>query len=144
MTQDRPLTGKQRVFLREYLSNGFNGVQAAKKAGYSGNTNTLAQRAHELVNKSKVKAEIDRIITEKTEKMDVTVEFIVSKLMKGLSLAESKQDLVAMARFSELLGKYKAMFTENVRTTTERQRELSEKEKVEAREIATIRLRAGA
>jgi len=149
MTQDRPLTGKQQAFVDHYTGDCFyNKLASAKAAGYAPNAknrdNVCGQLGHKLVKIGKIRAAIDEIKAKKAEKIEVSVEFIVSKLMKGLSLAESKQDLVAMARFSELLGKYKAMFTENVRTTTERQRELSEKEKAEAREIATIRLRAGA
>jgi len=54
----RPLTYKQDRFKDEYIANGGNGLQAAKAAGYSGNDNTLKQRAHELVTNSNVQAAI--------------------------------------------------------------------------------------
>lgn len=54
----RKLTGKQQVFVTEYCNNGYNGFQAAKKAGYKGNDNTLAVVAHENLNKPNIKAVI--------------------------------------------------------------------------------------
>lgn len=52
------LTAKQEAFVREYLISN-NGLDAARKAGYKGNDNTLAVVAAENINKPNVKAVID-------------------------------------------------------------------------------------
>lgn len=52
------LTPMQVLFVRAYLSNGYNGTQAAKTAGYRGNQNTLGVVAHENLNKPKIDAVI--------------------------------------------------------------------------------------
>jgi phage terminase small subunit len=52
-------TGKQRAFVDEYLKD-FNGVKAAKRAGYNGDYWTLAAIASENLKKPKIKEEIER------------------------------------------------------------------------------------
>lgn len=54
------LTGKQRAFVNAYLSNGMNGVQAAKAAGYKGTYNTLCAVAHENLRKPLIRKAIDQ------------------------------------------------------------------------------------
>lgn len=53
------LTNKQKAFVEAYLANGFNGVKAARAAGYAGNENTLAVVASENLRKPKIAALID-------------------------------------------------------------------------------------
>lgn len=54
------LTGKQRAFAKAYCANGFNGVRAARSAGYKGSYSTLGVLAHENLKNPKVRAEIDK------------------------------------------------------------------------------------
>jgi phage terminase small subunit len=56
------LTTKQRVFINAYLTNGFNGAQAAMTAGYS--IPWARMMAYENLNKPYIKAEIRRIFDE--------------------------------------------------------------------------------
>jgi hypothetical protein len=58
------LTGKQKMFVEAYLSNGFNATEAARTAGYKGSDNTLSQRGHELVRNSKIAVLIQNRVTE--------------------------------------------------------------------------------
>lgn len=53
------LTGLQRAFIEEWFKD-FNGTQAARRAGYSGDENALAVRASELLRNRKVAAEIEK------------------------------------------------------------------------------------
>lgn len=52
----KKLTGKQEVFVEQYLANGRNGTKAARDAGYKGNDNSLAVQAHEYLRKPKIQA----------------------------------------------------------------------------------------
>ena len=113
--EDKPLTGKQQAMADNWLTNGYNGTAAAMSALYAVNAvnreavcRAIASRELAKVN---VKAYIAGKQAKSADKVDVTIEFIVRKLLRGLELAEEKADLVSMARFSELLGKYKAIFT---------------------------------
>ncbi len=60
---DRPLTTKQRLFVEAYLANP-NATEAARKAGYSGDSNTLGQRGNELVRNSKIAALLEKRVEE--------------------------------------------------------------------------------
>lgn len=53
------LRGKKKAFVLAYLSNNFNGTEAARKAEYKGNDHTLAQVAYENLRKPDVAAAID-------------------------------------------------------------------------------------
>lgn len=56
------LTIKQRLFIDEYLKC-FNATEAARRAGYQGNDNTLSQTGHKMVRNGKtaerIKARLD-------------------------------------------------------------------------------------
>ena len=54
------LTGKQRAFVDAWFSLRYNGVAAARAAGYQGDDNSLAAIASQNLRKLKVKEEIER------------------------------------------------------------------------------------
>jgi phage terminase small subunit len=55
------LEAKQRIFVREYLSNGRSPTRAAQAAGYGGkNRNVLTVTGMEVYNKPEVRALIDQ------------------------------------------------------------------------------------
>lgn len=67
----KKLTAKQEAFVEEYLGNGFNGVQAARNAGYEGNDATLRAIASENLTKpniaSRVRARIEGLAANSNE-----------------------------------------------------------------------------
>lgn len=113
---------RAEAIAQAYCTNGFNktnGLRSIKKADGSqyysdGYCLTLG---HKLYKNIRVKKAMDSIKAKIAEKVDVTVEFIVEKLLAGLILAEQKGDLVSMARFTELLGRHKAIFTDKYQDT---------------------------
>lgn len=52
-------TGKQQAFIDAYFACNFNGVRAARKAGYKGSYGTLAQVASENLKKPELRAAIN-------------------------------------------------------------------------------------
>lgn len=56
------LTSKQRAFVNAYVSNGQNGTQAAREAGYKGNDNVLGVTAHDLLKVPKVQEAIQGLL----------------------------------------------------------------------------------
>jgi len=78
----RKLTPKREAFAENYLSNGFNGTEAARAAGYKGNDQTLAQVAHENLRNpeiaSRVRARIEGLAASANE-----VLFILGDHLRG-------------------------------------------------------------
>ena len=63
------LSDKQRAFVEHYLES-WNATKAARRAGYRGNSNTLAVVGWENLRKPKISAEIERRISEKAMRAD--------------------------------------------------------------------------
>ena len=86
-------------------------------------------------------------VAEIAEKIDITVESIaaeISTIAFGRITANIgvQGNITNKLKALELLGRFKAMFTDNInQTDTQRQRELDERETQEAERIASIRLR---
>jgi hypothetical protein len=59
---EQNLTDKQRLFIEHYLSNGLNGADAARRAGYS--EDTARFQASRLLTNVNIRAEIDRRLAE--------------------------------------------------------------------------------
>jgi phage terminase small subunit len=75
----RELTEKQRRFAQEYVLD-LNATQAAIRAKYS--KKTSEQIGYQLLQLSSVKAEIDRLLSSKTKKLDLSLENILSEYMR--------------------------------------------------------------
>jgi hypothetical protein len=58
------LTGKQRIFVEAYLSNGFNATDAARQAGYKGEESTLSSVGYENLRKPDIAVEINARLNE--------------------------------------------------------------------------------
>jgi hypothetical protein len=141
---NRTLSLKQRLFASEYNANGGNGLQAAKKAGYSGDSNTLGQRAHELVNNSKVKAYIEAETAKITAINNIKIKTRLERQAFWSNMMDNAGNDADKLRASELLGKSEADFTDNLNTAqSEQAKALSEQEQLEAARLANIRLRTG-
>lgn len=77
---DKPgdLTGKQQVFIDEYLSNGFNATEAARKAGYKGDSKTLAVVGFENLRKPNISA----IVNERLNEAAMSANEVLARLSK--------------------------------------------------------------
>ena len=73
------LTGLQRAFIDEWFKD-FNGVKAAKRAGYQGDYSTLGSVASENLKKPKIQAEIER----RWSAHGVTSEEVLATLTKQM------------------------------------------------------------
>lgn len=95
----KKLTPKQEAFTEEYLANGFNGVQAAKEAGYSGDDATLRAIASENLTKpniaSRVRARLDGLHANADEVLNLLADHLRADLadFKGCFDDEGRLDL---------------------------------------------------
>lgn len=62
----RPLTTKQQAFIDQYFLCNFNGTEAAARAGYKGNRQTLSVVASENLRKPKIRSAIRERLKEQT------------------------------------------------------------------------------
>lgn len=95
------LTGKQRVFINAYLTNGFNATEAARIAGYKGNNVTLAAVGYENLRKPQIASEIAQRINEHCASANEVLD-VLTKQMRG-SLA----DVIGIAGDPELADELK-------------------------------------
>ena len=103
------LTGKQSLFSKYIFTIGSesfgNGVESARRAGYKGNDNTLAQTAHKLVINGKIIAEKQRIQAELVKKMDITVNECIDSL--ALDIRGKDTNKRDKYKAMDLLGEFK-------------------------------------
>ena len=103
------LTAKQKGFIEELAKNQWNGTQAAVAAGYSAKSaHVMASR---LLKNPAITGELDRRTAEIVEKTDVEVDEIVRGL-REIAFGRKKATNTEVLRALELLGKFKAMFTD--------------------------------
>lgn len=100
------LTDKQRKFCIEYMKD-FNATQAAIRSGYR--KRTAGSMGTENLQKPLIKAELDRLREKVYTDAEITVNDIVQRLTDLSVNAKKDSDRL---RALELLGRYKAMFTE--------------------------------
>lgn len=100
------LTPLMLAFIDEYMID-LNATAAVTRAGYK---TTYANRiGTELLRHPLVKPEIDKRMQEKRERNEVTVDFVLNKLVKIISDTEDGNPNAAL-RGLELLGKHLGMY----------------------------------
>ena len=103
------LTGKQQAFIREYLTNGYNGTKAAIAAGYS--KRSAKEIAVENLTKPLIVKEKDRLMSKIADECGCTKELVFNKLKEATTLdMDSKGSIVLKAL--ELIGKHHGLFTD--------------------------------
>lgn len=132
---------KARAIAAEYLTNGYNKVDALKTVGYS--KNYSEHFGLKLFDNNTVKAEITRMQAKAEHKIEGKIKNRAERQVFWSDVCDS--DKVAMAdrlRASELLGRSEADFTDNINSTDiVRKAELDAEQKAEAQRIINIRLR---
>lgn len=123
------LTKKQKVFVKEYLID-LNATQAMIRAGYS--AKTANEAGSRMLAKVSVKKAIEESLAERSEKLDITAEYVLNGLktvaercMQGTPVLEFdkqmgeyvmtgewKFDSGGANKSLELLGKYMKLFTD--------------------------------
>jgi len=133
------LTAKQKTFIEELPKSQWNGTKAALAAGYS--PKGAAVMAHRLLKNPRIAQELEKRRAQIVEKTDVEVGEIVAAL-RLIAFGDRVTNSDRL-RALDLLGRYKAMFTDRTEITTpQQQRELSERERAECLALAAIRLGA--
>lgn len=130
----RPLSEKQRLFIKEYLVD-LNATQAAIRAGYS--AKTAYRQGADLLQKTSIREAIEKAQAERSQRVEVTQDYVISNLVeiversmqrapvtnrKGEQIKDSKGrnvwcfDAKAANKALELLGKHLGLFSDRVQT----------------------------
>lgn len=80
------LTPKQQRFVEEYLIDS-NATQACIRAGYS--EKSAMEQGYQLLHKTSVKAEIERLQAETSKKLNVTKESLIQDLLEIKDLCKT-------------------------------------------------------
>lgn len=128
----RPLSEKQRLFIKEYLVD-LNATQAAIRAGYS--AKTAYRQGADLLQKTSIREAIEKAQAERSQRVEVTQDYVLSNLVeiversmqrapvtnrKGEQIKDSKGrnvwcfDAKAANKALELLGKHLGLFSDRV------------------------------
>ena len=125
------LSEKQRKFVEEYLID-LNGTQAAIRAGYS--PKTAYSMGNENLRKPDIQIELKKAIEKMSQQTEVTVARVINELAK-IAFASSADVFngfeIRMSdknKALELLGKYLAMFTDNINLNNDQEIKVSFKE----------------
>lgn len=105
------ITPKQQRFVEEYLID-LNATAAAQRAGYKD-----PNKGRQLVTKSNVAEAIQKKIQERSERVKITQDDVISDLIniKNRCMDEPFDPKNALKAL-ELLGKHLGMFTDKVKT----------------------------
>lgn len=108
------LTPKQRRFVGEYLKD-LNATAAARRAGFS--QRTASEIGYEYLRKPHIRAEVEKRTAEQFTALNITAERILWELSllafaNVPDYAEVGFRYADKIRALELLGKYRALFTE--------------------------------
>lgn len=133
------LTIKQTAFAKTYAIDS-NAGKAYLAAGYKSNGN---ERIHgyKLLQNDRILAVIAQEKAKTAIKSELTRKQVLEHIKFGMEQAMERKHLPSIARFAELEARTLGMLTDNINTTDiTRQKELDEKQKAEAAELARLRL----
>lgn len=136
------LTGKQQALIDHYCTDAEqNGCKAFGMAGYSTKGKKWRINAQKVLSKDYIKRAIAEKLAVIRAKSEDAMKFIRKEHLRFAILCELKGDMVNATRNLEGFARTHAGYTDNINTAdTTKQRELSDKEKAEARRLAHIRL----
>ncbi len=109
------LTQKERAYCRELVDNFQTKSEAARRAGYT--TIRPNQKAYELEQKPKIQEEIERRQQIIAEKYNITQEYLVSRMLKAVDMAEQQERAKDMMDGLEKLSKVTGNWTEKKEVT---------------------------
>lgn len=122
----RPLSGKQKVFVDEYLKD-LNATQAAIRAGYS--KKTAEDIGRQALRKAPVAAAIQEVMDARSKRTQISADYVLNGIKntiercaqeepvvdkEGNHTGEYKFDSGAVLKGYELLGKHLKLFTDKV------------------------------
>lgn len=110
---DKPLTPKQALFVEHYVSNGFNGSQAAISAGHSEKCSRVI--ACENLTKPNICSKIEQRMKELAEKIGVTNEWKLMALKRNTEQSLDKENASGVTGSIDLINKMDGTYADTVK-----------------------------
>lgn len=120
MPKRATLTGKQQAFVEAYFAANYNATEAARRAGYQGDYNTLASLASENLRKDNIRAAIDKRLKQMKMGADevlARLSFVASGSMEDFIDPDSMSIDLRKAKRAEKLGLIKKFKITTVTTS---------------------------
>ena len=130
------ISHRYALFVEEYIKE-MNPIAAAQAAGYNENP---MRAARSILKNQKVKDRIANLKRMQSERLKLTPDFILSRLVKLTLKAEEDDDRANLLRALEMLGKNLALWTEKTDNTHRWENAFSTGNDAEAIEADTKRL----
>jgi phage terminase small subunit len=101
------LTNDEKLFVKEYLSNGFNQTKAYLKIFPNTTYGVAATLSSKLLKKNHIKSFIEKEIEKAGEKMDLRKEDLIKDLLKikEMCVSEDKRSIHNAIKAIEVLNK---------------------------------------
>jgi phage terminase small subunit len=101
------LTNNEKLFIKEYLSNGFNQTQAYLKVFPKATYGTAATESSKLLKKPHIKDAVEKEVTKVGERIDLRKEDLINDLLKikEMCISEDKRSIHNAIKAVEVLNK---------------------------------------
>jgi hypothetical protein len=143
-TEAKMLNPRVESFCVHYTTIGAPTFAHAEKSAIAAGYSEASGRntATELLRKPEVQQRITELHSQNMQRNMVCVDKVLADLEHDKLMAREKGDIAAAIRADELQGKFLAMFVDRrEETSLPEQREFTEREKAELKELAKWRLR---
>jgi phage terminase small subunit len=108
------LTGKQKLFVNEYLVD-LNATQAAMRAGYS--EKTARSQGQRLLTKADVQALTSQCIDSQIERTEIDADYVLKTIRETVERCKETGNANGVLKGCELLGRHLKLFTEKIENT---------------------------
>ena len=108
-TSKKKLTGKQKLFVKNYIANGLNATQAMIDAGYS--EKTARMQGSQNLTKLNIQEAIQKAQAKDSEKLNITRESLLADIQKAkdMALDEEQPQFQAYLKAIEMQAKMLGM-----------------------------------
>jgi phage terminase small subunit len=96
---------RARIFCREYIKCKFNGSEAARNAGYTGEDKVIGIQACRMLADARVKKKIAELMKDQLNCLDLTGERILSRIKEMADAAYANGDIAIAIHGYEVLGR---------------------------------------
>lgn len=112
MSKDK-LTPKQSLFVAEYLKTG-NAAESARRAGYSGSSNTLKSIGQENLTKPDIAAAIEKANNKRNARLELEEDWELKQCIDILKECRREGDLRTAMQAINTVGKIRGKFIQKI------------------------------
>ncbi|MBU97608.1 MAG: hypothetical protein CL429_00805 [Acidimicrobiaceae bacterium] len=108
--QGKELSLKERMFVSQYFSNGFNGLKAAVAAGYS--ERSAKEIASEILTRPHIQSALEVMTSNRLKRLAIDADWILAETVDLYEKAKKSDAYGPAANLLKLLGQEAGVFQE--------------------------------